>query len=824
MTLETKINKHRYVGNGETTQFPFAFKAWKKDQVKVIVGDGETERDETSQCAVNLTATGGTVTFDEAPAAGTVIVVRRSMPYLQEDDYRNGSRFDAEDIEDRLDQDCAERQDLLSEIDRCAKVPETSAESGADLISDIYRARDDAAAAAAVAGDAATVIAARDAVVYAMEHAGEVVGATLVAASGTPASRSIADRFADFINVRDFGAKGDGETDDTEAIQAALDAGMRGGVYFPHGVYVITQPIIIGDDARTHYGEDGEFYVSCVPTVDLDGSALVWGGESGADNMVILAAQSATLRNGKLWGAPLNDPSDTHVVKNPLKITTEYGLPFNARVTDLTINGYSEAGIRIGDADHMGSYGCILDRVYITSNYSIADWENSGPAGIDVWGADCKFSNIVTQRNKRHFWLHTSGHQIVNCHMVSTTKNQSANHDMPETAGIWYSLVSVNAWYQNVVSNCYFDNVKYVIYNEASHRTITQISNSFYFNAGTVFDHAYAPAYAYLLGGPVNSGSPVTVTNFSVQPSSYARFLSGVECSSSYAMMCRESYCHDYYSSQLEACPWLAKFKIESGRPARVLDSDLENNKTYCIGGVFARSLDEVSFRLKFTNRSYAEIDVEFKNVGGSSSNWECIVNKSWGSNVSLVFEVHTPMTVNVRGTDLYFVPLCVKNKYGSTWSGVCQATLFSNMPQIGLYLIHIGHARYELTALKNDSGIEIPTEVKAFARLANNLYNGVPLNANEDITDTTSSLNTIRKSGVYPVVCDSNTTGAPFVGYGLLEVFTATSRSGITSYPITLQRITDLYGSRAVYQRSISGSDGSTISAWKLLDGSSPS
>jgi hypothetical protein len=48
------------------------------------------------------------------------------------------------------------------------------------------------------------------------------------------------------MNVRDFGAKGDGVTDDTAAIQAALDALQSGGtLLFPEGDYIITSTLTL---------------------------------------------------------------------------------------------------------------------------------------------------------------------------------------------------------------------------------------------------------------------------------------------------------------------------------------------------------------------------------------------------------------------------------------------------------------------------------------------------------------------------------------------------------------------------------------------------
>jgi len=57
--------------------------------------------------------------------------------------------------------------------------------------------------------------------------------------------------------VRDFGAKGDGQADDTAAIQAAADRG--GEIRFPRGVYRIAAPILIDLDraGRTSVVADG---------------------------------------------------------------------------------------------------------------------------------------------------------------------------------------------------------------------------------------------------------------------------------------------------------------------------------------------------------------------------------------------------------------------------------------------------------------------------------------------------------------------------------------------------------------------------------------
>lgn len=89
---------------------------------------------------------------------------------------------------------------------------------------------------------------------------------TTPTAAGSTTPRTLSDRFADVINVKDFGAKGDGVTDDTAAIQAVFVYAKGRGpvkVVFPAGTYHIgTAGIsICGDvtvDARAAHFTRGQ--------------------------------------------------------------------------------------------------------------------------------------------------------------------------------------------------------------------------------------------------------------------------------------------------------------------------------------------------------------------------------------------------------------------------------------------------------------------------------------------------------------------------------------------------------------------------------------
>lgn len=64
--------------------------------------------------------------------------------------------------------------------------------------------------------------------------------------SGTGASATtVQARLRQTLSVKDFGATGDGVTDDTTAIQNALNAGIGRSVYFPAGTYRISTTLLV---------------------------------------------------------------------------------------------------------------------------------------------------------------------------------------------------------------------------------------------------------------------------------------------------------------------------------------------------------------------------------------------------------------------------------------------------------------------------------------------------------------------------------------------------------------------------------------------------
>lgn len=131
-------------------------------------------------------------------------------------------------------------------------------------------------------------------------------GFYVVASSGTPTGywkRQIDG----FLSVRWFGATGDGVTDDTAAIQIAINAaltvrrGVEGNtVYFPPGRYKITQSLTVGGASAPH---EGLVLVGPSRNKSNTQAVLTWGGSAdtasntGVPMLAIRNAHGGIVRN-----------------------------------------------------------------------------------------------------------------------------------------------------------------------------------------------------------------------------------------------------------------------------------------------------------------------------------------------------------------------------------------------------------------------------------------------------------------------------------------------------------------------------------------------
>lgn len=123
-----------------------------------------------------------------------------------------------------------------------------------------------------------------------------------------------------FDAMRDFGARGDGRTDDTAALQNTIDAARRAGrgalAYLPTGNYLVTRTLTVAGHDYTVGGSG----FRC---------GLIWRGEEGQPLMEVAGAQNVTLAHlavGHSDFGPMNHGADiliTSPAREPCQVVLD---------------------------------------------------------------------------------------------------------------------------------------------------------------------------------------------------------------------------------------------------------------------------------------------------------------------------------------------------------------------------------------------------------------------------------------------------------------------------------------------------------------------
>lgn len=207
-----------------------------------------------------------------------------------------------------------------------------------------------------------------------------------VLADGTTKPRMLKDRFADVVNVKDFGAVGDGATDDTEAIQAALSAASK-AVFFPAGTYITTKTLVVGDNLSL-YGDPGGYL--------YDSRTNLLFKSTGEKAYSLPMCSSWSVANPDAGGSYLSDSGTRGDTYKTLDLTQ----PFSAAIILGKGSGIHGLGIYPyfnGLEGYKGNDGALSDEWDVGIWCRNADnWHTSNVTCAGHWR---KAANLVTSSN-----------------------------------------------------------------------------------------------------------------------------------------------------------------------------------------------------------------------------------------------------------------------------------------------------------------------------------------------------------------------------------------------------------------------------------------
>lgn len=259
-------------------------------------------------------------------------------------------------------------------------------------------------------------------------------GVTLVAVNDVSL---VAELVYDVCNVKQFGAKGDGETDDTEAIQLAISKNKN--IIFPSGDYVVSESldlntdniIVTGNHATikpTHDGDcfnvDGDYIT--IDGLNIDGVSN-YGYDVGGDYVTI---KNCTIQN---------------TLHNGIMLTGSHDLIDNITAIEC---GW----------DAVGNYGTASYNTIQNSNAirCIRHGFATDPTTHDISFINCYCENIgdptLDEGHSCFHFEYSNNGTVINGHI-----KYDGDHPANDTAGTSSRYVAIRVYHSN---NILIDNLK----------------------------------------------------------------------------------------------------------------------------------------------------------------------------------------------------------------------------------------------------------------------------------------------------------------------------------------------------------------------------
>lgn len=282
MTIATSTGRVQYNGNGATVLFTVPFYFLDNSHLQVVV-TSSAGVDSTKVLTTDYTVSGagnpagGSITMLSAPAIGEKLAIIRSIPITQTTDLVDNDPLPAEVLETSLDKAAMIDQQLAEKLDRALIMSAGTTVSGqlpdAATRADKLLAFDASGNPTVVVPPTGTAAALQ--VDLASTAAGK--GAAMVGfiQSGAGAvARTAQSKLRDVVSVKDFGAVGDGATNDTAAFTAATATNQP--IFVPQSSSFYSLTALTSAQQKLLYGpgvvkvSGSQVQISAAPFIDND--------------------------------------------------------------------------------------------------------------------------------------------------------------------------------------------------------------------------------------------------------------------------------------------------------------------------------------------------------------------------------------------------------------------------------------------------------------------------------------------------------------------------------------------------------------------------